>query len=166
MVSRNTLELNSKICIFTQYLLQRFLVVLILCILSKNIKTIFTYFVAFVCLFEWRGNLEETFIFKIRKQLLTKYSKWLPCKNFAQYYLQKNIIISIYVYNHCHHEKVAGSWGTPREKRIFFGRQKGIFKVYFLNQAKASPPPHSGTARKKTFFYAMCSLIQAALISH
>ena len=37
---------------------------------------------------------------------------------------------------------------------IFFGRQKGIYKVYFLIQARPSPPPpHSGNARKKTFFF-------------
>ena len=36
---------------------------------------------------------------------------------------------------------------------IFFGRQKGIYKVYFSIQARASPPPHSGNARKKTFFF-------------
>ena len=35
---------------------------------------------------------------------------------------------------------------------IFFGRQKGIYKVYFLIRARPSPPPHSGNARKKTFF--------------
>ena len=36
---------------------------------------------------------------------------------------------------------------------IFFGRQKGIYKVYFLIRARPSPPPHSGNARKKTFFF-------------
>ena len=35
---------------------------------------------------------------------------------------------------------------------IFFGRQKGIYKVYFLIRARASPPPHLGNAQKKTFF--------------
>ena len=35
---------------------------------------------------------------------------------------------------------------------IFFGRQKWIYKVYFLIRAGSSPPPHSGNARKKTFF--------------
>ena len=37
---------------------------------------------------------------------------------------------------------------------IFFGRHKGIYKVYFLIRARPSPsPPHSGNARKKTFFF-------------
>ena len=30
---------------------------------------------------------------------------------------------------------------------IFFGRHKGIYKVYFLIQARPSPPPHTGNAR-------------------
>ena len=36
---------------------------------------------------------------------------------------------------------------------IFFSRHKGIYKVYFLIRARPSPPPHSGNARKKTFFF-------------
>ena len=47
---------------------------------------------------------------------------------------------------------------------IFFGRQKGIYKVYFLIRARPSPPPHPGNARKKTFFYMRCSLWSLFLI--
>ena len=36
---------------------------------------------------------------------------------------------------------------------IFFGRQKLIYILCFFNSGRGLPPPHSGNARKKTFFF-------------
>ena len=42
---------------------------------------------------------------------------------------------------------------------IFFGRHKGIYKVYFLIRARPSPPPSFGQCPKENIFFQMrCSL--------
>ena len=48
----------------------------------------------------------------------------------------------------------------------FFGRQKGIYKVYFLIRARASPPPSFGQCPKeKNFFFWRCSLIYRYILA-
>ena len=58
-----------------------------------------------LCLFEWRTNLEETLIFKIRQQSIQSCCR---VRTFAQYYLRKN---HHHPLCHQHHEQAGVALG-------------------------------------------------------